>query len=105
VHEIEKGITLLDHKGATARAAGLRGWLSGLIAGYNDKILGLDADTAAVSGRLEATAIAGGHNPGMADAITAGIAHAHDLIVVTRTIEHFRPFGVAVCAPDEVAGT
>lgn len=25
VHEIEKGIALLDHKGATARAAALRG--------------------------------------------------------------------------------
>lgn len=105
VHEIEKGIALLDHKGATARAAGLRGWLSGLIAGYSEKILGLDADTAAVSGRLEATAIVGGHNPGMADATIAGIAHAHDLIVVTRNIKHFRPFRVAVSSPEEIAGT
>ena len=30
VHEIEKGIALLDRKGATARAAGLRGWRNGI---------------------------------------------------------------------------
>ena len=105
VHEIEKGIALLDHRGATARAASLRGWLSGLIAAYSDKILGLDADAAAVSGRLEAVAVAGGHDPGMADAMIAGIAQAHDLVVVTRNIKHFRPFGVAVSSPDETAGT
>ena len=101
VHEIEKGIALLNHKGATAKATGLRGWLSGLIAGYGDKILSLDPPAAAVSGRLEADAIAGGHAPGMADAIIAGIAQAHDLIVVTRNTRHFLPFGVGVCSPDE----
>ena len=104
VHEIEKGIALLDHKGATARAAGLRAWLSGLIAGYSNKIQSLDAPAAAVSGRLEADAIAGGHAPGMADAIIAGIAQAHDLIVVTRNKRHFLPFGVGVSSPDEAGG-
>ncbi|HLY59008.1 MAG TPA: type II toxin-antitoxin system VapC family toxin [Stellaceae bacterium] len=105
VHEIEKGIALLDHKGATAKAAGLKAWLAGLIAGYNDKILGLDAATAAVSGRLEASAAAGGHAPGMADAIIAGIAHVHDLTVVTRNIRHLLPFGIDVSSPDAVAGS
>jgi predicted nucleic acid-binding protein len=105
IHEIEKGITLLDHKGATAKAAGLRGWLSGLLAGYSDKILNLDTDAAAVSGRLEADAIASGQAPGMADAIIAGIAQAHDLVVVTRNIRHFLPFGVSVSLPDKVGGT
>jgi toxin FitB len=105
VHEIEKGVALLDHKGATAKAAALRRWLSGLIAGYGDKILGLDTDAATVSGRLEASAIASGHAPGMADAIIAGIAQAHDLTVVTRNSTHFLPFGVGVSSPDEIVGT
>jgi predicted nucleic acid-binding protein len=104
VHEIEKGIALLDHKGATAKAAGLRGWLSGLIAGYSDKILGLDTDAATVSGRLEAGAIADGYAPGMADAIIAGIAQARDLVVVTRNIRHFLPFRIGVSSPDDVGG-
>src|SRR5579862_4350825 len=89
----------------TAKAAGLKAWLAGLIAGYNDKILGLDAATAAVSGRLEASAAAGGHAPGMADAIIAGIAHVHDLTVVTRNIRHLLPFGIDVSSPDAVAGS
>ena len=103
IHEIEKGIALLDHKGATAKAAGLRAWLSGLIAAYDDKILDLDASAAAIAGRLEAKAIAEGHDPGMADAVIAGIATAHDLVVVTRNARHFTPFGIGVSSPDDSA--
>lgn len=105
VHEIEKGIALLDHKGATAKAASLKGWLAGLVAGYDDRILGLDAATAPVSGRLEASATASGHAPGMADAVIAGTAYVHDLTVVTRNIRHFLPFGIDVSSPDAVAGS
>lgn len=101
VHEIEKGIALLDHKGATAKAARLKAWLAGLVSTYDDKIMGLDAEAAAVGGRLEARALVAGHAPGMADAVIAGIAAAHELVVVTRNTKHFGPFGVAVLSPDE----
>jgi predicted nucleic acid-binding protein len=100
VHEIEKGVALLEHKGATAKAKQLRGWLFGLLAAFDDKILGLDASAAALAGQLEAKAISGGHNPGMADAIIAGIATAHDLRVVTRNVKHFIPFGVEALSPE-----
>ena len=103
VHDIEKGIALLDHKGATAKAASLKAWLSGLVSSYDDKIIGFDAEAAAIGGRLEAKALAGGHDPGMADAVIAGIAVAHELIIVTRNTKHFLPFGVAVLSPDEAA--
>ncbi|MFA5123671.1 PIN domain-containing protein [Zavarzinia sp.] len=101
IHEIEKGIALLDHKGATAKAASLTAWLRGLVSTYDDKILGFDAQAAAIGGRLEARALAAGHDPGMADAIIAGIAAAHELVIVTRNTRHFIPFGVAVLSPDE----
>lgn len=104
IHEIEKGIALLDHKGAAAKAASLKAWLSGLVATYDDRILGLDISAAASSGQLEAAAIAAGHDPGMADAMIAGIASAHDLVIVTRNTKHFLPFGVAVSSPEEAAG-
>ncbi len=104
IHEIEKGIALLEHKGAVTKAAGLRVWLSGLAVTYDDKILGLDASAAALAGQLEAKAISSGHDPGMADAIIAGIAKAHDLVIVTRNTKHFLPFGVSVSSPDEAAG-
>ena len=104
VHEIEKGIAHLDGKGATAKAAGLRVWLSGLLAAYEDKILGLDVLAASFSGRAEAKAAAAGHEPGMADAMIAGIAEAHDLTVITRNVKHFRPFAVRVTSPDDTTG-
>jgi len=104
IHEIEKGIALLEHKGATAKAAGLKVWLAGLAATYDDKILGLDVSAATLAGQLEARALAGGNDPGMADAIIGGIAKAHDLVIVTRNMKHFAPFGVAISSPDEAVG-
>ncbi|PKU23305.1 type II toxin-antitoxin system VapC family toxin [Telmatospirillum siberiense] len=101
IHEIEKGIALLDSKGATAKAAGLKVWLSGLLTTYDDKILGLEVPAASFSGKAEANAVAAGHNPGMADAIIAGIAEAHDLTVITRNVKHFRPFDIRIASPDD----
>lgn len=103
IHEIEKGIALLESKGATARAASLRIWLIGLVSNYEDKIIVLDGAAAALSGQLEARAIAAGYNSGMADATVAGMAKAHDLVVVTCNTKHFLPFGVGVISPDEAA--
>lgn len=103
IHEIEKGITRLEHKEATAKAAGLRVWLSGLVATYDDKILAFDTSAAMLAGQLEAKAISSGHDPGMADAIIAGVAKAHDLVIVTRNTKHFLPFGLGVTSPDEAA--
>jgi predicted nucleic acid-binding protein len=104
IHEIEKGIALLEHKGATAKAAGLKVWLAGLVATYDDKILPLDASAAALAGQLEAKAISAGHDPGMADATIAGIAKAQDLVVITHNTKHFAPFEVGVATPDDAVG-
>lgn len=104
IHEIEKGIALLEHKGAAAKAGALRVWLSGLVTTYDDKILGVDAAAAALAGQLEAKAISAGHDPGMADATVAGIAKANDLIVMTLNTKHFVPFGVGVTSPDDAVG-
>lgn len=103
IHEIEKGIALLDHKGATAKAAALRLWLAGLVSTYADKIIGFDAGSAALAGQLEAKALSAGYDPGMADAMIAGIAKYHDLHVVTGNTRHFLPFDVPVSAPVDLA--
>lgn len=100
IHEIEKGIALLEHRKAVAKAAGLRGWLSGLVNTYGDKILGLDAAAAALSGQLEAAAQSKGFDPGMADAVVAGIANVHQLQVVTCNVKDFLSLGVAALSPD-----
>lgn len=104
VHEIAKGIALLDHKGAAAKTEALRVWNAGLVASYDDRILGFDAEAASLAGRLEAKAIMAGHDPGMADAAIAGIAQTHDLVIVTANRKHFLPFGVSVATPDELIG-
>ncbi|WP_395826432.1 type II toxin-antitoxin system VapC family toxin [Elstera sp.] len=104
LHEIEKGIALLEHKGATAKAASLKIWLAGLIATYDDKILAVDALAATLAGQLEAKALAAGHDPGMADATIAGIAKAYDLVIVTRNTKHFSPFWVSVQTPEALGG-
>jgi len=101
IHEIEKGIGLLEHKGAVAKAAGLKLWLAGLIATYDDKIIPADISAAAFAGQLEAKAMAAGHDPGMADAMMAGIAKAHNLVIVTYNTKHFAAFGVDAATPDE----
>ena len=101
VHEIEKGVALLDHKGATAKAAAQKVWLAGLVTTYEDKILGIDAPVAAIAGRLEAKAVFSGHDPGMADAMIAAIAKTHDLVIVTRNTNHFVPFDVQAATPDK----
>lgn len=103
VHEIEKGIRLLEYRGATARARTVEAWLSGLIAGYGEKILPVDHGVALASGRLEAAANAAGHNPGAADAMIAGTAQVHDLTIITQNLRHFEPFGVAAQSPQQIA--
>lgn len=103
VHEIERGIALLEQKAATAKAAALRSWLTGLTTTFADKILGFDVAAAALSGRLEAVALSQGADPGMADAAIAGIAQAHELTIVSRNDRHFHPFGVPVLTPEEAA--
>ncbi|NDB69987.1 MAG: type II toxin-antitoxin system VapC family toxin [Methylocystaceae bacterium] len=101
IQEIEKGIALLEHKGAVTKATGLKVWLTGLIVTYDDKIISLNATEAMIAGRLEANAISAGYHPGMADAAIAGIAQVHDLHIITRNTKHFMPFNVAASMPDE----
>jgi predicted nucleic acid-binding protein len=103
IHEIEKGVRLLDAKGAKAKAAGIHIWLQGLIAEYGDHILPVDNAVALESGKLEAKAITAGHSPGAADAIIAGTASIHKLTVITANLKHFQPFGIPVKSPDHIA--
>lgn len=104
VHEIEKGIRLLEHKNATARAAEIRNWLDRLIAIFGERILPFDIQAATMAGEFEARALSTGHQPGMADAMIAATAKIHDLTIVTRNTRHFSPFGIDISTPEQVAG-
>ena len=102
IHEIRKGIALLEHKGATTRASALHAWLAGLRAGYADRVPELDVSIAEACGNAEARALTAGHSPDMADALVAGVADFHDLVVITRNVKRFSALGVAVVTPEEV---
>ncbi|WP_244427727.1 hypothetical protein [Sinorhizobium fredii] len=60
-------------------------------------------DVAREGGKLEAKAIAAGHNPGASDAMIAGTASFHRLTVITTNQKNFRPFGIKVKSPAQVA--
>lgn len=96
IHEIEKGIRLLEAKGAAQKARALEAWLRPLVTRLGDFILPVDGEVARVSGGLEAKAIAEGANPGASDAMIAGTAAFHELTVVTRNLRHFRAFAIGV---------
>lgn len=102
VHEIERGVRLLELKGSNRKAEAIRLWLLSLMSIYDDKILPLDKTVAKHSGEIEAKAVSEGHNPGMADAIIAGTAAAHRLVIITRNLRHLRPLGVPVRSPEEI---
>lgn len=101
IHEIEKGIRLLEAKGSLQKARALEVWLRPLETRLADFVLPVDAEVARVSGALEAKAIAEGANPGASDAMIAGTAAFHGLTVVTRNLRHFRVFGVPVTGVDD----
>ncbi|MEK1930217.1 MAG: type II toxin-antitoxin system VapC family toxin [Pararhizobium sp.] len=104
IHEIQKGITILEHRGAKSKAEILGIWLLGLISAYAENILPLDATVARVSGELEAIAVSAGHAPGAADAMIAGTAKAHGLTVITNNLKDFTPFAISAKSPNQIVG-
>lgn len=103
IHELEKGVRLLEARGAAQKARALDIWLRPLVARHAGVILPVDAEVARVSGELEARAIATGFNSGASDAMIAGTAHHHGLMLLTRNVRHFEPFGIAVAAVEGLA--
>ena len=99
VAEISRGVRQLRHRGASARADALAVWFDGIVAMFEDRILGMDLRASLLVGELEADVAAKGFAPGLADVIIAATAKAHDLIVVTGNIRHFEPFGISVQLP------
>jgi toxin FitB len=101
IHEIEKGIALLERTGQTSRVALTQVWLTELIAEHAERILGIDTATASVAGHLEARALSTGHTPRMADAMMAGTAVMHDLVIISMQPRPFLSFGVTATLPHD----
>jgi toxin FitB len=101
LQEIEKGASKIARmKGGSAEKAGrMEAWLQGLVLEYQDKILPISATVALAAGRIEGTAIARGHNGGLADILIAATAEVHGLVVITENLKDFEALGIRCEAP------
>ncbi|MCY3959452.1 MAG: type II toxin-antitoxin system VapC family toxin [Chloroflexi bacterium] len=88
VAEIERGIARQMPRDPDF-ARELSTWMERTLAGFADRLLGVDVPTARRWGRLSATL---GHSG--ADLLIAATALQHGLTVVTRNPRHFHPTGV-----------
>lgn len=94
--EIAKGIALLADGN---RRRSLQSWLTSLERDYADRLLEVDAETAAIWGELVAVAQKAGHTVGAIDGLIAATARRHGLHVMTRNVGDFEPTGVLLLNP------
>ena len=95
IAEIEEGT-------ATARMTGadrLADWLDTVLHLYGVRVVPLGLPTAQVLGRLADRVRGLGQAPGLADLAIAATAETLGYTVLTRTLRHFRAFGVAAHDP------
>lgn len=96
VGEIARGIALLA---AGKKKRSLTTWLNGLEVGFNDRILGIDGETARIWGELTARAQKAGEIIPAVDGLLAATAVRHGLHVITRNTRHFEASGALVFDP------
>lgn len=97
--EIQAGISQLERKGASRRAAALSHWLNAILELYDSRTLPLTSGVALEAGRLLDRAIGAGSDPGFEDAAIAATASVHGLTIVTANTRHFEAFDVASISP------
>ncbi len=96
VGEIAKGIALLA---AGKKKKALASWLVALETQFDERILGLDAETARIWGELTARAQKTGVVVPAADGLLAATALCHGLHVMTRNMKHFEATGALIIDP------
>jgi predicted nucleic acid-binding protein len=94
IGELRRGIELIRHRGDSAQASRLEAWLGVILEEYADHILGLDADTAQLWGKLRSP-----HHEHALDKQIAATALIYGLTVVTRNDRDFRRTGAEVMNP------
>ena len=96
IGEISFGARLLDEG---RRRREIMEWLRGIERDFADRILGINAQTAWLWGRLTADARQAGQQISTADGLIAATARYHELQVMTRNIKDFASTGVQILNP------
>jgi predicted nucleic acid-binding protein len=99
VMEIESGIRQYARRGSPRRVDELSRWRAALMTDFKDKLLTFDEEAAMVAGRLEASAVAKGRHPVLADIVIAAIGEVNGLTILTQNLRHFRPLDVPSINP------
>ena len=94
IGELRQGVERIRYRGDKPQAQRLERWLLEISTVYQDRILALDEETAHVWGRLR---VPNPENP--LDKQIAATALIHDLVVVSRNIDHFASTGVRLLNP------
>lgn len=96
VHEIEYGIAILDDLQKRDR---LRASMSRILGDFTGRILPVNRQGAELAASLRAQAHRDGRVLQPADALIAGTAVAHDLMLATRNIKDFTDLDVDIFNP------
>lgn len=91
--EIRKGVELA-RRGNPARAAALEAWLEAVVAGFGDRVLGIDTPVAEEWGRVNAI-----RSVPVIDGLLAATARVNGLTLVTRNEADVAGLGVEVLNP------
>ncbi|MCU0882614.1 MAG: PIN domain-containing protein [Hyphomonadaceae bacterium] len=94
--EISRGVSMLEVKGATAKAARYRLWLDLMAARFADRIVAVDATIALLAGEFDGRALGAAFQLGLADALIAATALIRGCPVLTLNVRHFEALNVEV---------
>lgn len=95
--EIEQGITTLDD---TGKAKKLKAWLRDeVLPEFDGRIIGVDPAVAVRWGRLLGEGRRNSKPRPLMDALLAATALEHELVLVTRNVPDFSPFGLDILNP------
>jgi predicted nucleic acid-binding protein len=94
IGEIRRGIEIIRHRGDNRQARRLEAWLEVALRDFDERILEFGNEEAQVWGRLRVP-----YHENAIDKQIAATALTHDLILVTRNVEHFKGLGVRLFNP------
>jgi predicted nucleic acid-binding protein len=94
--ELRRGVIALE---AGRRRNDLEAWLAEALTFFGDRILFVDTAVATVWANVWLTHRGLGRQVGVVDELTAAVALAHGLTVITRNVRHFERSGCALLSP------